>query len=157
MKHYQALIMIAALAVSITACGNTDQSTTTEKVTPSVTTDGVDRSKTIEFDGKKYTCGDALERPEQSCETDVQNAFNQWGDNLINYANSPFVSSGAWSSLSFADIGVAGLAACSFAEKDNAFGFTQYMKRFKNGEYGKNESDVSSLYIAATTALCPGV
>lgn len=150
-------MLVVTMALFTVAGCQSSPAPTPSSSSVTLPSDGVDRSKTIEDQGEQFTCGEALERPDKSCETDVQNGFNKWGDNLINYANSPFVTQGSWESVGFADMAMAGLAACSFAENDNAFGFTQYMKRFKDGEYGDNEADVSTLYIAATSTLCPEV
>jgi hypothetical protein len=152
-----------ALALILGACGAGNKvgpasGSNDSPPAASAPADGVDRTKTIEFEGRQFTCGQALERADEVCEKDVQNAFNQWGDNLVTFANDPLLSA-EWGPdvISFAQLGVAGLAACSFRENDNAFGFTQYMKKDAYGDLGSNEGAVATLYNAAGSSLCPGV
>lgn len=165
------VLIVAAIYLALAACsvgstsngGTTDGGGTTVSSpapvdTPTPPGDGVDRSKTIELDGQLYTCGQALQRPDEVCETDVQNAFNQWRDNLIAFVSDPSLAT-EWGSnyITPEQLAVGGLAACSFRQANNAFGFTQYMKKPEYGDQGKNEAAVSTLYGTAGRVLCPGI
>jgi hypothetical protein len=109
--------------------------------------------KTIQINGKRYTCSDLSEN---ACDQGVTDAFDKWGDKLEGFANSDRLGTlGKGGSAKLADDRIArlGLLSCMYMETDADS--TKFLEGAKKLEPKAKETDLLLFWLESNRVICP--
>lgn len=109
--------------------------------------------KTIQINGKEYTCSDLSEN---ACDRGVTDAFNKWGDKLEGFANSGRLGTlGKDGSAKLPDDRIArlGLLSCMYMET-NADS-TKFLEGAKKLEPKAKDTDLLLFWLESNRVICP--
>jgi hypothetical protein len=169
MKKYRILASVFAFTL-IAGCSGNDTSSTNETppISDASTPPVVPSDKTIEINGKSFTCGETIGASNSTCDENFQKAFNLWGDNIVAYMDSGQLgplgnnlkgANNPDALMRYEDVVARGLGACIFAANGEGMGDMDAQTKFVNwmAETYPDEDHVAFLPIwtGANGYLCP--